>query len=166
MLFINLFRGKKAQESFENTLPHSGTNKSLVSSLIRFMYYYADYFFGQFIIFIKYTIRGYVVIYDRYYFDFIEDSKRSNLVLSKKMAFLGYKLLLKPKFNFFLFADSEIILSRKKELDEKVINELTTNYRILFSKLDKTSNTTIYKTIENKEIDQTLHIVLQTLINR
>lgn len=161
-----LFRGKKAQESFENTLPHSGTNKSLVSSLIRFMYYYADYFFGQFIIFIKYTIRGYVVIYDRYYFDFIEDSKRSNLVLSKKMAFLGYKLLLKPKFNFFLFADSEIILSRKKELDEKVINELTTNYRILFSKLDKTSNTTIYKTIENKEIDQTLHIVLQTLINR
>ncbi|KIA97387.1 hypothetical protein OA88_21370 [Flavobacterium sp. JRM] len=165
-IISTLFRGKKAQESFENTLPHSGTNKSLVSSLVRFVYYYTDYFLGQFIIFIKYTIRGYVVIYDRYYFDFIEDSKRSNLILSKKIAFLGYKLLLKPKFNFFLFADSGTILSRKKELDENVINELTTNYQNLFSKLDKRSNTAVYKTIENKEINQTLHIVLQTLINR
>ncbi|WP_291287474.1 hypothetical protein [Flavobacterium sp.] len=160
-----LFRGKKAQESFENTLPHLGTNKSRLSSLIRFAYYYADYFFGQFVIFIKYTIRGYVVIYDRYYFDFIEDSKRSNLNLSKKIPFLGYKLLLKPRFNFFLFADSSTILSRKKELDEKLINELTTNYCSLFSKLEKISRTTVYKTIENKEMDLTLNIVLQTLIN-
>lgn len=160
-----LFRGKKAQESFENTLPHSGTNKSRLSSLTRFTYYYTDYFFGQFVIFIKYTIRGYVVIYDRYYFDFIEDSKRSNLVLSKKISLLGYKLLLKPRFNFFLFADSTTILSRKKELDEKLINELTNNYRSLFSKLEKISRTTVYKTIENKEIDLTLSIVLQTLIN-
>lgn len=160
-----LFRGKKAQESFENTLPHSGTNKSRLSSLTRFTYYYTDYFFGQFVIFIKYTIRGYVVIYDRYYFDFIEDSKRSNLVLSKKISLLGYKLLLKPRFNFFLFADSTTILSRKKELDEKLINELTNNYRSLFSKLEKISSTTVYKTIENKEIDLTLSIVLQTLIN-
>ncbi|MEL1253535.1 hypothetical protein AAEO57_07110 [Flavobacterium sp. DGU38] len=161
-----LFRGKKAQESFENTLPHSGTNKSVFSSLVRFAYYYADYFFGQFIILIKYTIRGYVVIYDRYYFDFIEDSKRSNLILSKKISFLGYKLLLKPKFNFFLFADAETILNRKKELDEKVINELTINYCNLFSKLEKISSSTVYKTIENKEIDQTLSIVLQTIINK
>ncbi|MRX41667.1 hypothetical protein GJU43_20480 [Flavobacterium sp. LC2016-23] len=160
-----LFRGKKAQESFENTLPHSGTNQNILSSLIRFAYYYTDYFFGQFIIFTKYTLRGYVVIYDRYYFDFIEDSKRSNLVLSKKISFLGYKLLLKPKFNFFLFADAQTILNRKKELDEKIINELTINYCSLFSKLQQTSSTTIYKTIENKEIDHTLRIVLQTLIN-
>jgi thymidylate kinase len=159
-----LFRGKNAQKSFENTLPHSGTNKSLLSSLIRFVYYYADYFFGQFFILLKYTIRGYVVIYDRYYFDFIEDSKRSNLVLSKKISFLGYKLLLKPKFNFFLFADSATILSRKKELDEEVINELTVNYCSLFEKLNKPGTGTVYKTIENKEIDQTLNIVLQTLI--
>lgn len=160
-----LFRGKKAHESFENTLPHSGTNKSLPSSIVRFVYYYTDYFFGQFFIFIKYTMRGYVVIYDRYYFDFIEDSKRSNLVLSKNISFLGYKLLLKPKFNFFLFADSETILNRKKELDEKVINELTTNYRSLFNRLEKNSNNAVYKTIENKEIELTLSIVLQTLIN-
>ena len=160
-----LCRGKKAKESFENTLPHSGTNKSLLSSLVRFVYYYTDYFFGQFFIFIKYTSRGYVVIYDRYYFDFIEDNKRSNLVLPKKIALLGYKFLLKPKFNFFLFADSATILNRKKELDEKVINELTINYCGLFNKLQKTSSSAVYKTIENKEMDLTLSIVLQTLIH-
>ena len=107
-----------------------------------------------------------MVIYDRYYFDFIEDSKRSNLILPKIISFLGYKLLLKPKFNFFLFADSKTILNRKKELDEKVINELTINYCSLFNKLEKTSSTAVYKTIENKEIDLTLSIVLQTLINK
>lgn len=160
-----IFKGKKASESFENTLPHSGTNTSVLSSIIRFAYYYADYFFGQFIIFIKYTIRGHVVIYDRYYFDFIEDSKRSNIILPKIISFIGYKLLLKPKFNFFLFADSKTILNRKKELNEKVINELTINYCSLFNKLEKTSSTAVYKTIENKEIDLTLSIVLQTLIN-
>lgn len=160
-----LFKGKKAGQSFENTLPHTGTNNSKISSFFRFIYYFTDYFFGQFVVFIKYTIRGYVVIYDRYYFDFIEDSKRSNLILSKRISFLGYKFLLKPKFNFFLFADSETILNRKKELDEKIINELTTNYRSLFNKLEKTNSTVVYKTIENKEIELTLSIVLQTLIN-
>lgn len=159
-----LFKGKKAGQSFENTLPHTGTNNSRISSFFRFIYYFTDYFFGQFAVFIKYTIRGYVVIYDRYYFDFIEDSKRTNLLLPKKVTLFGYKLLLKPKFNFFLFADAATILSRKKELDEKVINELTINYRNLFNKLSKSSSSTVYKAIENKDMEQTLDIVLQTLI--
>ena len=74
----------KAEEKTREHLPRQGKNSSALSSFLRFMYYYTDYIFGQFYIYFKYTLRGYTVLYDRYYFDFIIDSKRSNIVLSRK----------------------------------------------------------------------------------
>ena len=43
----------------------------------------------------------------------------------------------KPKINIFLYAPTEVILSRKQELDKDSIEELTANYLTLFSKLSK-----------------------------
>jgi thymidylate kinase len=104
------------------------------------------------------------VIYDRYYFDFINDSKRSNLVLPQGVAKLGYRLLLKPKFNFFLYADPETILQRKKELDFSTIQDLTQRYRQLFHQLQGTSETKIYKSILNEDLNRTTSTILKTLV--
>ena len=77
-------KGKKAAEQqAASTLPRMGSNSSVLSSLVRFLYYYFDYVIGQFYVYVKYVLRGYVVIYDRYYYDFINDAKRSNIVLPK-----------------------------------------------------------------------------------
>ena len=74
--------GKEAAEQkAASTLPRQGKNNSTLSSLLRFAYYYTDYVLGQFYIQVKYVLRGKVVVYDRYYFDFINDSKRSNISL-------------------------------------------------------------------------------------
>lgn len=151
---------KNAEERSASVLPRQGNNKNIFSSLIRFGYYYTDYFIGQFLIYLKYVLRGYVVLYDRFYFDFINDSRRSNINLPSAFTSLGYALLLKPKYNFFLYADANTILLRKKELDSQTIVSLTKKYRRLFERLAKIDRSSHYISIENKELPLTLSTIL------
>lgn len=154
--------GRKAAEQRAATrLPRQGNNSSTASSLLRFGYYYADYLLGQFYIQLKYVLRGYIVLYDRYYFDFINDGKRSNISLPAGLTGYGYHFLLKPKYNFFLYADPETILKRKKELDDQTIRTLTGNYLQLFSKLEATHRRSRYIPIRNEVLPQTLHTIFQ-----
>lgn len=158
-------KGKeKAHQDAVNSLPRQGNNKSSVSSLFRFGYYYIDYILGQFIIYLKYVLRGKIVLYDRYYFDFIADAKRSNIQLPKAVTEGGYHLLMKPKFNFFLYAAPEKILSRKKELSYHSICDLTAEYSKLFSKLEKNNRNVKYLSIENNDLETTLATIMKTII--
>ncbi|RMZ59602.1 hypothetical protein D1632_08200 [Chryseobacterium nematophagum] len=158
-------KGKQqAHEDAVNSLPRQGKNKNYLSSFLRFSYYYTDYMIGQFIIYFKYILRGKIVLYDRYYFDFIADSRRSNIQIPSYVAETGYHLLLKPKFNFFLYADPERILSRKRELSYDSICDLTTEYSKLFSKLDKQDQNVKYLSIENNDLNTTLDIIMNTII--
>ena len=103
----------KAEKRTVSRLPRTGNNKNKLSSLLRFMYYYSDYVFGQSYIYFRYILRGYIVLYDRYYFDFINDAKRSNIQLNRTFIKRLYALVYKPRFNYFLYADPEIIYSHK-----------------------------------------------------
>ena len=69
----------KAEFEAAQKLPRQVSNFGKFSSLLRFAYYFTDYLLGQFYIYLNYTLRGTVVLYDRYYFDFILDSRRSNI---------------------------------------------------------------------------------------
>jgi thymidylate kinase len=158
-------KGKqKAHQEATDNLPRQGKNANVISSFFRFSYYYFDYLIGQFVIYFKYIIRGYVVLYDRYYFDFINDSKRSNIVLSKKIPSFGYQFLIKPKFNFFLFADVSVILYRKKELSKITIEQLTNDYKNLFTKLKSKSRTAVYECINNTDLDVTINHIVAIII--
>ncbi len=149
----------QAEKDAANSLPRQGVNKGSVSSFLRFSYYYTDYLLGQFYIYAKYISRGWVVLYDRYYFDFINDSKRSNIRLPGFITKAGYKFLLKPEVNFFLYADPEVILSRKQELDRSTIIHLTREYKSLFRKLDKSSSAD-YIAVENNTLVNTIDLVM------
>lgn len=149
---------QKAEEKATTTLPRQGQNKNLISSLLRFGYYYTDYLLGQYYVYAKHVLRGEIVLYDRYYFDFINDSLRSNIRLPRWFTKAGYQFLLKPRLNFFLYADAETILSRKKELDEKAITSLTEDYLGLFIELDKNTKGR-YFPIENLQLHETLTFI-------
>lgn len=140
-------------------LPRQGKNKSVLLSLIRFAYYYLDYTIGQFYINIKYTRRGIIVIYDRYYFDFINDPRRTNLELPRWLTKALYSILLKPKLNFYLYATSDVILKRKKELEAKDINELNTKYLETFKGFEQRYKHSHYYCIENLELNKTLTFI-------
>lgn len=159
--------GKEAAEKkAATTLPRQGKNMSSVSSFIRFAYYYTDYFFGQFYILFKHVWRGQVVLYDRYYFDFINDSRRSNIQLPAKFTSWFYRFLLKPQLNFFLYAQPEEILKRKQELDAATIKELTEKYLALFTSLSKQYHSSSYIPIHNQHLETTINTIVQHIKTR
>lgn len=152
-----------AEQEAAMKLPRQGKNKNRVSSFLRFAYYYFDYVFGQWYISLKYVSRGYVVLYDRYYFDFINDSLRSNIHLPPVITRLGYALISEPHYNFFLYADPEMILSRKKELDKSTIEELTQKYLTLFRNLNNKRRTQRYIPLENIDLTATLQLIMKKI---
>ncbi len=147
----------KAEQRASQRLPRLGKNQSKLSSLLRFSYYFLDYFFGQWLIKFLYTWQGYVVVYDRYYYDFISDPKRSNLLSFPKLTYYLFKWVDKPKVNLFLYAPAHVILQRKKELDAQSIGLLTHRYKQLFTRLQKQYDSKSFVSIENIDLQHTLH---------
>lgn len=145
-----------AENKTQGVLPRTGKNKSTLSSLVRFFYYLTDYVFGQIVIYFKYTRKGVIIIYDRYYFDFINDARRTNITLNKNFIKFFYRFVFKPELNVFLYAPAEIILKRKQEIDEKSINKLSVDYLNLFSNLSK-NNKQVYLSIENIDKSKTIN---------
>ena len=113
---------------------------------------------GQFVIWFRYTAKGHVVLYDRYYFDFIEDARRTNIQLPKWFCKLFYPIVFKHDVNVFLYAQPEVILKRKQELTEHDIIELTSRYKQTFSAYDTYYNSE-YVMIENESLAQTMNRV-------
>jgi thymidylate kinase len=158
--------GKKAAENkAATTLPRQGTNKNFLSSLVRFAWYYADYLIGRPWIYYRYTSRGITLLYDRYYFDFIVDGRRSNINLSSSLVRKGYLLVSKPEVNIFLYASPEEILQRKQELNETDIRTMTSDYRDLFESLSEKYKKQQYLALDNKDLDATMRTVMKHIIS-
>jgi thymidylate kinase len=154
--------GKEAAEKkIVSSLPRKGNNQSRLSSLFRFGYYYADYLLGQLLIYAKYTLRGYVVLYDRYYFDFIVDGKRSNILLRPSFIRQLYRFVYKPQLNVFLYAAPEVILKRKQELTAGDITNLTQHYKTLFGRMGTQRQ---YICIENTDKQVTMEQIEQAYV--
>ncbi len=157
-------KGKaKAEQDAATRLPRQGENKSSISSLLRFLYYYSDYILGQFYINVKYKYRGFIVLYDRYYYDFIIDGRRSNILTNEKFVKFGYNFVFTPSLNFFLYADPEVILSRKQELSSETIIELTNKYKQLFNYYENKKKQNNYHTINNIDIQQTIDTIISQI---
>ncbi len=165
-ILSTLRHGKgEAERQSRERMPRQGENRSVVSSFFRFMYYYIDYLIGQYYIFFRYTLRGYTVLYDRYYFDFIIDAKRSNIVLSRSFIKWCYHFIFKPQVNVFLFAPADVIRSRKNELSESDINQLTGDYKQLFEELGRTRSGRHYLVINNTNFDETFNRVMKECVS-
>ncbi len=155
---------KNAELAATNRLPRQGKNKSRVSSLIRFSYYFLDYLIGQMYIYFKYVLRSKVVIYDRYYYDFINDPKRSNIRLKREFIKSLFKFIYKPSFNFYLYNDPEVILKRKKELSSTDIVALNKKYNSLFTEYDSNQKGA-YIQIKNDTKSITITEIFHTINN-
>ena len=154
-------KGKQAAESeAAHKLPRQGNNRSQLSSLLRFGYYFADYLLGQGYVWARYTLPGYTVIYDRYYFDFIVDGKRTNLALGEALPKWLYRFVAKPGLNIFLYADPAVIRQRKQELPAADIQFMTGRYRALFGELAQRYRGQ-YLCLENNDRQLSLSTILK-----
>lgn len=109
--------------------PHGGKQSGLFSSLLRFFYYYIDYTFGYWIkihpILVK---RATMVVFDRYYYEYMIDQKRCAVRLLPGFARFFSWFIPKPDLILCLGGDPEKIYARKPEtsLEEvtRQVNEL------------------------------------------
>jgi thymidylate kinase len=155
--------GKEEAEHIASvTLPREGKNNNVLSSILRFSYYFTDYMIGQVYVYFKYVLRGKIVLYDRYYFDFINDPKRSHIQLNRSFLKALYSLVFKPKLNFFLYADAATIRARKNEMMAPEIDQLTVLYKQLFGQMSEQYTNSHYTIIENKELDVTLNEIMKS----
>ena len=154
---------KEAEKKTMKVLPRTGSNKSKISSYIRFFYYLTDYILGQWIVRAKYSLGGNIIVYDRYYFDFINDARRTNINLNSNFIKFFYKFVFKPDINIFLFASPEVILSRKQEMDKESIVDLTKKYKTLFDELAE-KNMEQYMSIENINKEVTMKTIEDTYV--
>lgn len=154
-----------AEKKAATTLPRQGTNNNTLSSLFRFCYYFADYLIGRPYIYFKYNVRGITVLYDRYYFDFIVDGRRSNINLKPGIVKKGYFLVSKPEVNVFLYAAPGEILKRKQELNEADIRTMTSDYRSLFENFSGKYPKQQYISLDNKDLNTTIETVMKHIIS-
>lgn len=152
---------KKAEQLSVAQLPRKGSNRNVFSSLLRFSWYAIDYVIGQWYVWLVYERRGYVVLYDRYFYDMIADPERTNFRLPASFTRMVSKLIRKPRLNFLLTATPEIIYKRKQELSKEDILVLTKRYRSLFQEMSKKSSQATYITLHNKQIETSLKSVLK-----
>ncbi|SHJ76338.1 Thymidylate kinase [Arenibacter nanhaiticus] len=114
--------GKKESYSGPVTNPHGSKTSGYLGSLMRWSYYMVDYTFGFYLkVWPKKAIRSCVWIFDRYYYDYIIDPKRSRIKLPKWLFKLGQFIIPEPDIILCLGADATLIHKRKPELPLKEV---------------------------------------------
>lgn len=97
--------------------PHEKDSSGFAGSLARLGYYLLDYTLGYYLkIFPKKAFKSCVWIFDRYYYDYYIDQRRSRINLPYWIVRLGQAFIPEPDLIFCLGADPGIIHSRKPEL--------------------------------------------------
>lgn len=115
---IAIVLGKRSRSDNNNvvTNPHEGKQSGSIISFLRWGWYMLDYTIGHCLMKWKYRNDiGNVFIFDRYYYEFYLDQKRSHVKLPFWLIRLGEKLLPKPDLILCLGGDPEIIFKRKPE---------------------------------------------------
>ena len=115
--------------------PHTGPNRSFLVSVLKMLYYWADYVIGYLLKVLPGCIRSTFYIFDRYYDDIYIDPKRYAYGGPRWLLFAGGFVVPKPNLIFFLDAEPEIIQARKKEVSFEECRRQSNAYRSLVQKL-------------------------------
>lgn len=117
----NLFGPKKLDNEI-NSNPHGSTTSNYFGSFFRWIYYFIDYTLGYLIkVYFNRDIESSIWIFDRYYYDYFIDPKRSRIKLPFWILKLGQLIIPEPDIIFCLGTDPKTIYSRKPEIPMKEV---------------------------------------------
>lgn len=106
--------------------PHSKKQSGFVGSLVRWGYYLIDYTIGYFkVVWLRIKTHSDVFIFDRYYYDYYIDQKRSRTNLPNWIIRLGECLVPTPDIILCLGGDPEKIYNRKPETSLQEVKRQT-----------------------------------------
>ncbi len=99
------------------TNPHASEPSGFFGSFFRWAYYLLDYSLGYYLkIYPKKATKSCVWIFDRYYYDYYFDQRRSRITLPNWIIRSGQFLIPEPDIILCLGADPSVIHDRKPEL--------------------------------------------------
>ncbi|WP_291992938.1 hypothetical protein [Candidatus Accumulibacter sp. ACC003] len=122
-------------EISENPHPHRHGRQNSFKSLVRFTYYFCDFFIGYYFVVFPLLVRKNLICFDRYYYDYFVDMHRYQMNLPKWLPKLLSSLVPKPSLTFVLSASPEVMMSRKNELTMEELVRQHNVYRSLVGKL-------------------------------
>lgn len=120
-----LLRKRKALEE-DYTQPHSAKPHGSFISLLRFFYYAIDFVLGYWLKIRILKVRNRLVCIDRYYYDYLIDTRRYRLKLPQWLIHAVMKVIPKPDMVIYLYGTPENLYERKQEI---TIEELTRQVR-------------------------------------
>lgn len=106
-----------------------------ILSLFRLTYYSLDYLIGHFLVVMPKLYRGKLVIFDRYYYNFIVDPCRSKISLPMFIRRFFMSFVPKPDVVIYLANEPKTVFERKQELSIEEIERQMNDYRNLTLKL-------------------------------
>lgn len=109
--------------------------------------------------------RNMMVMIDRYYYDFMVDSKRYRMNVSDKWAWFMYRFMPKPNLVFCLTAPADVIQARKKEVSPEETERQRLAYENVASRLSYGHIISTHRPLE-QVVDEVESIVLQHLAER
>lgn len=138
-ILSHIKHGKNAKQ-IASAQNHFSKNQSpsRILSIIKFTYYFLDYFVGGLkLLYLKRL--GKIVIFDRYYFDYICDQTRFSVKLNSKVTRYLYNIIYEPDINVYLLAKPDLIHNQKVEQSKAQIRQINIDYVNLFSDLQTRS---------------------------
>ena len=114
------------------TDPHGSAPSSALPSLGRLLYYAGDYVAGYPVrVFPHARLRSGLVLFERYYYDFVVDPRRARIGLPTTVMRSLMPLIPRPDVTILLSAPAEVIHARKQELPIGEIARQVREYRAL-----------------------------------
>jgi len=109
--------GREQKQAGPVINPHASQPSGFIGSLMRWVYYFADYLLGYYVkIFPKKSTKACAFIFDRYYYDYYIDKCRARINLPDWIIRLGQAIIPEPDIILCLGADPLTIHNRKPEL--------------------------------------------------
>lgn len=125
---IGVLLGKKKAVK-EGTVcpdPHSKKSSGLLGSILRWLYYMIDYTIGYLkVVWPQIHTKSKVFIFDRYYYDYYIDQRRSRTNLPHWVLRLGESFVPKPDLILCLGGDPQKIYARKPETSLEEVERQT-----------------------------------------
>lgn len=114
---LSRFKGEEAIITGPVIDPHASQPSGFSGSLMRWTYYLIDYTLGYYLkVLPKKATKACVFIFDRYYYDYYIDKRRSRIDLPNQIIRIGQSLIPEPDLIVCLGTDPSVIHSRKPEL--------------------------------------------------
>ena len=152
-------------QSQDNPCPHDHDLQNPVKSLIRFFYYLTDYIVGYAFKTYWLKVKNHIVIFDRYYHDYLVDLRRYQLNIPRWLPRLFLPIVPTPDLALYLKCDPTQLSARKQELLPEELDRQASLYSILTKELSYCHSVSTETPIE-ETVREVAHAILEMKVQQ